>query len=71
MTCGTVRASGTVSNSCSNHRRKLNGREEENPVLRGRGLHIAAYFTVENSSYLNLMFIIIDKTMFLVYNYLH
>ena len=43
--------SGTVSNSCSSHGRKVDGREEGNPVLRGRGLRVVAYFAVENSAW--------------------
>ena len=51
MTCGMVSASGTVSNSCSSHGRKVDGREEGNPVLRGRGLRVPPYFAVENSAW--------------------
>lgn len=48
--CGTVSASGTFSNSDSSHGRKVDGREEGNPVLRGRGLRVLSYFAVENSA---------------------
>ena len=51
MTCGTVSASGTASNSCSSHGRKADGREEGNPVLRGRGFRVFPYFAVENSAW--------------------
>ena len=50
MTWGMVNASGTVSNSCSSHGRKVDGREEGNPVLRSRGLREFPYFAVENSA---------------------
>ena len=46
-----VSASGTVSNSCSSHGRKVDGREEGNPVLRGRGFRVFPYFAVESSAY--------------------
>ena len=45
-----VSASGTDSNSCSSHERKVDGREEGNPVLRGRGFRAGAYFAVVNSA---------------------
>ena len=41
---------GTCSNSASSHGRKVDGREEGNPVLCGRGLRVAVYFAVENSA---------------------
>ena len=50
MTCGTVSASGIVSNSCSSQGRKVGGREEGNPDLRGRGLRVPPYFAVENTA---------------------
>ena len=43
-------ASGTDSNSCSSHGRKVDGREEGNPVLRDWGLRVVVYFAVENSA---------------------
>ena len=45
-----VSASGTDSNSCSSQGRKVDAREEENPVLCGRGLRVAVCFAVENSA---------------------
>ena len=45
-----MRASGKDSNSASSHGRKVDGREEGNPVLRGRGLRVVTYFAVENSA---------------------
>ena len=44
-------ASGKESNSASSHGRKVDGREEGNPVLRGRGLRLQLYFAVENSAW--------------------
>ena len=41
---------GIVSNSCSSHGRKPTGREEGNPVLRGRDFCVFPYFAVENSA---------------------
>ena len=51
MTCDIVSASGTDSNSFSSHGRKPTGREEGNPVLRGRGFRVFPYFAVENSAW--------------------
>ena len=51
MTWGIVNASGVVSNSFLSHGRKVDGRVEGNPVLRGRGLRVFTYFAVENCAY--------------------
>ena len=45
-----VSASGTDSNSCSSHGRKVDGRDEGNPVLCSRDFRVFPYFAVENSA---------------------
>ena len=50
-TCWIVSTSGMVSNSFLSHGRKVDGREEGNPVLRGVGLRFFTYFAVENSAW--------------------